>query len=213
MLYRQERRGSQPARLLAERKRAMERAVQSDGARNRMNRDDLWVFAYGSLLWDPGFEPAEISRARLLGYRRSFCMWSFHYRGSEEAPGLVLALDQEEGAVCDGLALRPRTDEAEAVQAAIRSRELVSDAYEERELPLRLEDGREVLAMGFVVRRGHRQHAGVDAETQARTIARARGARGPNIDYLANTAAQLRDLGITDPEIEALLVRARALEG
>lgn len=191
----------------------MEQAVQSDGARNGMDRNDLWVFAYGSLLWDPGFEPAETARARLLGYRRSFCMWSFHYRGTEEAPGLVLALDEEEGVVCDGLALRPRREEGEAVRTAIRSRELVSDAYEERELALRLEDGREVLAMGFVVRRGHRQHACVDAETQARTIARARGLRGLNIDYLANTAAQLRDLGITDPEIDALLLRARALGG
>lgn len=140
-------------------------------------------------------------------------MWSFHYRGTEEAPGLVLALDEEEGAACDGLALRPRREEAEAVRTAIRSRELVSDAYEERELALRLEDGREVLAMGFVVRRGHRQHACVDPETQARTIAGARGLRGPNIDYLASTAAQLRDLGITDPEIDALLLRARALGG
>jgi cation transport protein ChaC len=81
----------------------------------------------------------------------------------------------------------------------------------ERELPLRLEDRREVVAMGFVVRRGHRQHACVDAETQARTIARARGLRRPNIDYLANTAAQLRDLGINDPEIDALLAQTRAL--
>ena len=178
-----------------------------------MSRDDrdIWVFAYGSLLWDPGFEPEETVRARLAGFRRSFCMWSFHYRGTEEAPGLVLALDEEEGASCEGLALRPRAEEAEAVLALVRARELVSDAYEERELPLRLADGREVRAMGFVVRRGHRQHACVDAETQARTIAGARGLRGPNIDYLANTAAHLRELGIHDPEMEALLLRARAL--
>ena len=172
---------------------------------------DLWVFAYGSLLWDPGFEPEERVRARLRGYRRSFCMWSIHYRGTEEAPGLVLALEDEAGADCDGLALRPRAEEAEAVREAIRARELVSDAYEERALPLRLEDGREVVAMAFVVRRGHRQHACVDAETQARTIAGARGVRGPNIDYLVNTAARLGELGIQDREIEALLERARAL--
>ena len=172
---------------------------------------EFWVFAYGSFLWDPGFEPKETARARLLGYRRSFCMWSIHYRGTEETPGLVLALDEEEGATCEGLALRPRPEEAEAVRAAIRKRELVSDAYEERRLPLRLKDGREVVAMGFVLRRGHRQHACVGAETQARTIAQAQGIRGPNIDYLANTATQLRDLGIDDPGIDALLARAKAL--
>jgi cation transport protein ChaC len=176
-----------------------------------MTDQDAWVFAYGSLLWDPGFTPAEAVRARLDGYRRRFCMWSFHYRGTEESPGLVLALEQEEGASCEALALRPDPKEAEAVIAAIRRRELVSDAYEERQVTVRLEDGREVGAVAFVVRPGHRQHACVDAETQARTIARARGERGPNLDYLVNTAAALRRQGIRDPEIEALDARARAL--
>ena len=173
----------------------------------------LWLFAYGSLLWDTGFEPAERVRARLDGYRRSFCLWSFHYRGTEERPGLVLALDEEEGARCEGLALRPRPEEAERVLEEVRGRELVSDAYEERRVPLRLEDGRVVESVAFVVRRGHRQHACVDLDTQARTIAGARGERGPNMDYLANTARELRRIGLPDPEIESLLDRARVVAG
>ena len=140
-------------------------------------------------------------------------MRSIRCRGTEEAPGLVLALDEEEGASCDGLALRPRAAEAGAVLAALRARELISDAWGERELPLRLADGREVRAITFVVRRGHRQHACGDAEEQARIISGARGPRGPSIDYLADTAAHLRTLGIVDPEIEALLAPARALGG
>ena len=172
-----------------------------------------WVFAYGSLLWSPGFEPEESVRARLRGYRRSFCMWSFHYRGTEETPGLVLALDEEEGAACEGLALRPRAGEAAEAIGQVRQRELVSDAYEERRVSLELKDGREVEALAFVVRRGHRQHACVDFETQAGTIARARGQRGPNLEYLTNTAEQLRRLGSHDPEIEALSERARGLSG
>jgi cation transport protein ChaC len=175
--------------------------------------ESLWVFAYGSLLWDPGFRPAEAVRARLDGYRRSFCMWSIHYRGTEESPGLVLALDAAEGVSCEGVALRPMEEEAEAVLAALRERELVSDAYEERRLLLRLADGREVEALAYVVRRAHRQYACVDAATQAEVIARARGQRGPNLDYLDRTAAQLAQLGIADPEIEALLAQARALAG
>lgn len=175
--------------------------------------DHVWVFAYGSLLWDPGFAPEETVRARLAGYRRGFSMWSFHWRGTEAAPGLVLALEEEQGARCEGLALRPRASEAEAVLAAIRARELVSDAYEERRVALALEDGREAQAVAFILRRGHRQHAALDAEAQARVIARAQGLRGPNIDYLARTAAQLRELGLPDPEMEALLARARALSG
>lgn len=172
---------------------------------------DPWIFAYGSLLWDPGFAPAEALRARLDGWHRSFCMWSIHYRGTPAAPGLVLALDAADGAACEGVALRPAPHEARAVLAAIRARELVSDAYEERVLPLRLADGRDVEAVTYVVRRAHAQHARLAPEAQAEVIARARGLRGPNLDYLANTAAHLRQIGIDDPEIEALLARARAL--
>jgi cation transport protein ChaC len=176
-----------------------------------MNDHDPWVFAYGSLLWDPGFRPAERARARLQGFRRSFCMWSMHYRGTEERPGLVLALEEDGNASCEALALRPDPAEAREVLDAIRRRELVSDAYEERRVRLSLEDGREVEAVAFVVRLGHRQHACVDAETQARTIAAAHGKRGPNLDYLLNTAAALRREGIADAEIEALAARAQEL--
>jgi cation transport protein ChaC len=170
-----------------------------------------WVFAYGSLLWDAGFEPAETARARLAGWRRSFCMWSIRWRGTAEAPGLVLALDREEGASCEGLALRLPDEAAPAILRAIRARELVSDAYEERRLPVTLADGREVEALAYVIRPGHAQHACLPPEEQARTIARARGARGPNRDYLARTVARLRELGIRDPEVEALLARVDAL--
>lgn len=171
----------------------------------------LWVFAYGSLLWDPGFEPAESVRARLDGWRRSFCMWSMHFRGTEEMPGLVLALDADPEAHCEGLALRIDPDGADEVLADIRKRELISDAYQEKVLDLTLEDGREVRALAYVIRREHRQYARVDAETQARTIARAEGKRGPNFDYLARTADRLDKLGIGDPELETLLSRAKAL--
>ena len=176
-----------------------------------MDRNALWVFAYGSLLWDPGFRPVESARARLDGWRRSFCMWSLHFRGTEEMPGLVLALDADPQAHCDGLALRMDPEKAHEVIGDLRKRELISDAYEEKTLPLALEDGREVQALAYVIRRGHRQYACVDAETQARTIAQAKGQRGPNFDYLANTADQLDRLGIGDPELRNLLSRAKAL--
>ena len=140
-------------------------------------------------------------------------MWSFHYRGTEEAPGLVLALEEDRDAVCDGLALRPRSEEAEEVVAGVRRRELVSDAYQERRVRLELADGREVEALAFVARTEHRQYACVDAETQARTIAQGRGEGGPNLDYLGNTAERLRGLGIRDGEMESLWARTRDVVG
>ena len=172
---------------------------------------DLWIFAYGSLLWDPGFQPAESARARLVGWRRSFCMWSHMFRGTEEVPGLVLALDAEPAATCEGVVLRVAKGQEDEVLAALRARELITGAYEERILPVALEDGRSVEAVAYVIRRDHHQYACVDAETQALTIARAHGQRGPNIDYLVRTAARLAEHGIHDPELEALLARARSL--
>ncbi|TNC50151.1 gamma-glutamylcyclotransferase [Rubellimicrobium rubrum] len=175
------------------------------------DRTDLWLFAYGSLLWDPGFEPARSVRARLDGWRRSFCMWSFHYRGTEERPGLVLALDEDAGAFCEGVALKVEPERRDEVLDKVRSRELVSDAYEERWLSVTLTDGQAVTAVTYVVRRDHRQYASVDLDTQARTIVEARGLRGRNMEYLSNTAAQLLRLGIQDAQIEALIERTRSL--
>lgn len=173
--------------------------------------DDTWLFAYGSLLWDPGFAAAEAVRAGLRGWRRSFCMWSIHWRGTPEAPGLVLALEADAGGSCEGVALRLPPEDRDAILGAVRARELVSDAYEERRLPVVLADGREVEALAYVVRERHPQHARLGAEAQARIIAEARGERGLNRDYLARTAARLRELGIVDAEVEALLGRVGAL--
>lgn len=173
---------------------------------------ELWLFAYGSLLWAPGFRPAESPRARLDGWRRRFCMWSHHWRGTPADPGLVLALDAEAGASCEGLALRVAPDEAARVLAAVRGRELVSDAYEERRLPLALEGGRVVEAVAYVIRRDHHQYAGrLEPDRQAAVIARAQGEKGSNLVYLGNTARHLHEAGIRDSEIEDVWARARRL--
>jgi len=90
--------------------------------------EGFWVFGYGSLMWNPGFAFAERVPATLLGYARSFCMWSIHHRGTPEEPGLVLALDLEDRASCRGLAFHVSRDHAAATLAYLRERELVSSA-------------------------------------------------------------------------------------
>jgi len=170
----------------------------------------LWVFGYGSLLWDPGFEVAESVRATLRGYHRSFCMLSIHHRGTQEEPGLVLALDEAE-AQCTGLALRVRDEQAEAVLASLRERELVSSAYLEKHVTLQADDGRAIAAITYVIDPNHVQYCHFDLETQAQMIARAVGGRGPNTEYLYNTAQLLADLEIPDADMGWLVTRVQQI--
>ncbi|MFN3994568.1 MAG: gamma-glutamylcyclotransferase [Tabrizicola flagellatus] len=171
----------------------------------------LWVFGYGSLIWDPGFPVAERRLARLDGWHRSFCMRSIHHRGTPERPGLVLALDRAEGASCAGLAFRVAPGEEAATLAALRERELVSSAYLEEVLRVETADGT-LDALTYVIDPDHAQYCGgLPLEEQAGIIARATGGRGANRDYLWSTAAHLADLGIADPDLEWLAARVRDL--
>lgn len=172
----------------------------------------LWVFGYGSLMWNPGFEVAETSLARLDGYHRSFCMWSIHHRGTPEQPGLVLALDEAEGAGCTGLALKVPDDQRDETLEYLRARELISSAYLEQRLALTLQDGRGVEAVCFVVDRTHEQYCGdLSLERQAEVIASAIGGRGTNTEYLENTAQHMQQLGIDDPDMVWLARRVGGL--
>lgn len=174
---------------------------------------DLWVFGYGSLIWSPEFPIAERRLARAKGWRRSFCMWSVHYRGTEADPGLVLALDADAQAECAGVAFRVASGSEDETLAYLRARELVSSAYIEVHLPLETEKG-PLTAVAYVVDPAHPQYSGgLGLEKQAEIIARAAGERGPNRDYLWSTTAHLNELGIADPELDWLTSRVRGLCG
>ncbi|MDF1727724.1 MAG: gamma-glutamylcyclotransferase [Sulfitobacter sp.] len=171
----------------------------------------MWVFGYGSLLWNPGFAVAESVVGTLRGYHRSFCMRSIHHRGTVEEPGLVLALDEREGSQCQGMALRVAPGEEAGTLAYLRERELISSAYVEKELTVRLEDRRDVTALVYVIDEAHEQYCDLSLEEQARIIARAVGGRGPNTEYLYNTARHLAQVGLRDPDLDWLEARVQAL--
>ncbi len=175
--------------------------------------EPLWVFGYASLLWNPGFPVAERKLAVLQDYHRSFCMRSIHHRGTSEHPGLVLALDEAEGATCQGLALRV-TEGAEGESIAyLRERELISSAYRERIVALGLTGGGQVQALAYIIDPNHDQYvADLALEEQAQIITHAVGGRGPNPEYLWNTAEHLHELGIRDPDLDWLSDRVRALK-
>jgi glutathione-specific gamma-glutamylcyclotransferase len=170
----------------------------------------LWVFGYGSLIWDPGFPVAERRIGRVAGWHRSFCMRSIHHRGTVDHPGLVLALDLAEGASCTGLAFRVAEGAEHETVAALRARELVSSAYLETRLPVETAEGA-IEALTYVIDPDHAQYCRLDLDEQARIIATATGGRGRNRDYLWSTATHLAELGIADPDLEWLAARVRTL--
>ena len=179
---------------------------------NQPDTNTIWVFGYGSLIWDPGFDPAERVLAQAPGYERSFCLRSLVHRGTPEAPGLVLALDRRAGAACAGVAFALRAEQEQEVMAYLRARELVTSAYLERRVALDLADGRRVQGVTYVIDRHHDQYCGgLTPQEQARIIAMASGGRGPNRDYLFNTAAHLHELGIPDAMLDRLAARVREL--
>lgn len=172
----------------------------------------MWVFGYGSLVWNPGFDVQDSVIGTLPDYHRSFCMRSIHHRGTEDHPGLVLALDAWSGAQCQGVALSVATDQQDEVLAYLRERELISSAYLERMLEVELSDGRRVEAVTYVVDAGHAQYCGgIDLEEQAQIITTAVGGRGPNTEYLYNTTSHLNELGIVDVDLNWLVDRVRTL--
>ncbi|CUH99949.1 gamma-glutamylcyclotransferase [Leisingera aquaemixtae] len=172
----------------------------------------MWVFGYGSLLWNPGFPVARREVAVLHGYARSFCMSSIHHRGSEEKPGLVLALDAVEDAHCKGIALAVEAGHEEQTLAELRERELISSAYLERDLQVELADGSVVTAVTYVIDPHHVQYCGgLSLEEQAQIIAHAVGGRGPNTEYLYNTAEHLAEIGLHDNDLDWLAGRVREI--
>lgn len=173
----------------------------------------LWVFGYGSLLWNPGFSVAETRIARLDDWHRSFCMSSIHHRGTEAGPGLVLALDASPGARCDGLALRAEPGTEDATIAYLRERELISSAYIETRQSVQFHDGGTVdNVLTYVINRDHVQYCQHSLDMQAEIIAQAVGGRGPNDEYLYNTASHLAELGIGDADLETLVDLVRDLK-
>lgn len=177
-----------------------------------MGGSPLWIFGYGSLMWNPGFPVAERVLAKLPGYARSFCMRSIHHRGTEENPGLVLALDAHDSAECHGLAFRVEEAHADETMVYLRDRELISSAYLERVHELHLSDGRSVQAVCYVVDPDHVQYCGnLPLAEQAEIIERSVGGRGPNSEYLFNTADHLQELGIEDADLSWLAAEVRRM--
>ena len=144
-------------------------------------------------MWRPGFAYAEAAPARLHGYHRSLCIYSIVHRGTPEQPGLVLGLDR--GGSCRGWAFRVSPEQEAEILEYLDSRELVTDVYRRKRLPVTV-GGRRVVAWGYVVRREHPQYAGQLApERLLDLVRRGVGRSGDCRDYLLEHGRPSRSHG------------------
>jgi cation transport protein ChaC len=163
---------------------------------------DLWIFAYGSLMWDPGFAYVEAQPALLRGYHRSFCVYSRRHRGTPERPGLVLGLDR--GGACKGIAYRVPIADVAAALHYLWEREMSRGTYRLKQVRVEVPAGT-IEARAFTVDRKQPGYAGrLSPEATAGLILQGIGGRGSCRQYLENTVSELRKLGLVDGPLHRL---------
>lgn len=172
--------------------------------------EDLWVFGYGSLMWQPEFEYEERALALVHGFHRSFCVYSHIWRGTRDKPGLVLGLDN--GGSCRGVAYRVRGARAERIVEYLIRREMVTRVYMPRWVTARIGD-RRVRAHTYTAAHNHVQYAGRLSDREAlQLIRQGAGRGGRNTDYLRNTVRHLQEIGIHDGPLTGLLEKIDGYE-
>jgi cation transport protein ChaC len=182
---------------------------------------DVWVFAYGSLIWNPLMRTIASRPATLHGFHRRYCLWSRAGRGTPELPGLMLGLDN--GGSCRGIALCVAADQAEHELKLLWRREMLTGSYAPRWVNVKVTDESgeadetSVRALAFVVNHAHPHYTGkLHTDTMVEAISGACGRLGPCADYLTNTVASLDEHGIRDralAHLHNLVVKACSKKG
>jgi cation transport protein ChaC len=165
--------------------------------------EDIYIFAYGSLLWNPTVDYEDEFLAKVYGFHRSFCMKTNLGRGSFKNPGLMLGLDK--GGSCRGSAFKLRNSEAIKNIDILFRREMVTGAYKPKLLKTILVNGRKVLSLAFTVDKKHKNYfQDKEIQTKAKMISNAHGFLGTCEEYFQNTLESLSELNIVDSEMTAI---------
>jgi len=174
---------------------------------------DLWIFGYGSLMWNPAIHVAETQPAKIYGLHRAFCLNLTLGRGTVENPGLMLGLDR--GGSCRGMAHRVAAHQVDSETEILWMREMMGGAYRPVWIDLEFAGThRSGPALTFAINRRHEGYAGkLKAEIIVCRIATAEGVLGTNRSYLYRTVERLDALGIGDGPMHHLCNRVRALAG
>ena len=189
-----------------ERKQIVENMIETAPSLNSM-----WVFGYGSLIWNPALYFTEKKRGTVHGYHRRFCLWSTIGRGSPSRPGLMLGL--ERGGSCKGIFYKIDRREIRTELDIVFRRELITAAYRPTWVSARILGKSPFKAIAFVINRDHNRYAGMlDDETVIQTIADAKGTLGSCSDYLYETVLQLENLGMPDRRLASIARHVRQKE-
>ncbi|HLZ65555.1 MAG TPA: gamma-glutamylcyclotransferase [Aliidongia sp.] len=195
-------------RVLTDEERAASIADTLAARPARHRSEDIWLFGYGSLIWNPAFHFAERRKGRIHGWHRRFCLWTPLGRGSPEQPGLVLGL--ERGGACTGMAFRLHHDQVADELDIVWRREMLSGAYRPRWARVTTAAG-SVDAITFTIDPANPRYAGrLDEDEIVRVVATAVGRLGPCTDYLFKTAEALAGLGLEDRVLQRLKSRVEA---
>ena len=166
------------------------------------HHDETWVFAYGSLIWKPACKVTDVSAGLLRGWHRAFCLgWNTRWRGSEENPGLMLALDR--GGACKGVLYRLPADAIEENVVRLFEREMAwkPSAFPPRWVNVAASHGN-VRAMTFCINRNSGRYVtGLTPHEVAAVLAKAAGSRGSMAEYLYATVSHLEEMGLHDTHL------------
>ncbi len=167
-----------------------------------------WVFGYGSLIWNPEIDYEHADLGRVHGYHRAFCINSMQYRGTPEAPGVVLGLTR--GGSCIGMAYKLHHANRQQAIEQLYVREMADHVYVPTLVGVTLPDGQRVRALTFAANRSSSAFQDLHEDEILRRLASCCGKRGPNRDYAINTWHSLRAHGVHDARLAGLVRRLQA---
>lgn len=173
--------------------------------------DEIWVFAYGSLIWNPGFHFIQQEKAVIHGFHRRFCLKAFVGRGCSQNPGLLLGLDQ--GGSCLGLGYHIHEAIIAEELKILWDREMMGGSYRPHWVQSRLKNGKSIPMISFVIRKNtNRFFPKAPIEEIAAKINQANGSLGSCRDYVYNTQKALKDYAISDRMIDQVADHLRRVE-
>jgi len=196
--------------------------LMTDGERNQLvaetianapDKSNFWVFAYGSLIWNPALEFDHQSRCVIKDYHRSFCFWTKFGRGSEEQPGLMMGL--EPGGECSGIAYRIPEDKLEVELDILLRREMLSFIYNPTWVSAQPVDetAQAMQVLCFVVNSENERFCGeLEEHELIKTLSIAEGPLGKNCDYLYQLVEHLEKLDFDDPAMTDLAAKVRSFQ-